>query len=354
MIALVTGATGFIGGALARDLATEGWDVRVLVRPSSLARLADADRYTIVEGDLGSPPEVLREAAAGCDVVFHAAAIRNRWGTSPAEYRRDNVDGTRRLLEAAKGGARRFVYVSTVGVHGTPGVLDIDESFPIDVLPGDVDYHGSKASGEKVVREEAGGLETVIVRPALTYGPGDTDGMMTRLIAMIAAGKFLRIGQGHNHLHATYIDDMTQGLILAGTRPEAAGEAFILAGAKSYPMRKIIACIDAALGLEPGPFYVPETVARPIAWMLESYYHTAEALHLPVRVPPAGPIVTRGKIDMVCGHRGYSWAKASKLLGYEPKVGFTDGLIATLTWMRETGLLHTPPLEVGTQNVAGS
>jgi nucleoside-diphosphate-sugar epimerase len=353
VIALVTGATGFIGGALARSLASTGWEVRVLVRPSSHGRLEEPERYSVIEGDLSSPPEVLREATADCDVVFHTAAIRNRWGTTPAEYRRDNVEGTRRLLEAAQGCVRRFVYVSTVGVHGTPGVLDIDESFPIDVLPGDVDYHGSKASGERIVREAGRELETVIVRPTLTYGPGDTDGMMTRLIAMIAAGKFIRIGRGHNHLHATYIDDMTNGLVLAGTHPQAVGETFILAGPNSYPMRKIVAYIDAALGLDLGSFYIPETLARPIAWLVESLYRTADVLHLPLRAPAAGPVVTRSKIDMVCGHRGYSAAKATRLLGYEPQVDLDEGLIHTISWMTETTLLPQAPSEEPAQSGAG-
>ena len=132
MKALVTGATGFIGGALAAGLAEQGWEVRVLVRPASRNKLAQPDRYHVIEADLDADAGLLREAVAGCDVVFHAAAIRNRWGTSADEYRRANVEGTRRLLDAAIGQARRFVYVSSVGVLGYPGVQGIDESFPTD------------------------------------------------------------------------------------------------------------------------------------------------------------------------------------------------------------------------------
>src|SRR5262245_10680289 len=133
MIALVTGATGFIGGALAATLAAAGWEVRVLVRPSGRARLAGAARYRVFEADLAGPPTALERAAAGCDVVFHAAALRDHWGATPEEYRRTNVEGTRRLLAAATGRAARFVHVSSVGILGWPRIDGIDESFPVNV-----------------------------------------------------------------------------------------------------------------------------------------------------------------------------------------------------------------------------
>ena len=230
MIALVTGANGFIGGSLAASLSASGWEVRVVVRASSRTRLRGSERYRVFEADLTASSGVLEEAVAGCDVVFHAAAIRDRWGTSPEEYRRVNVEGTRRLLAAAAGRALRFVYISSVGVLGWPGVDGIDESFPVDVRPGEIDYHGTKAAAEQLVHAWPGGMDTVVVRPTITYGPGDGDGMLTRLIRLIARGHFIRIGRGENRLHLTYIDDLVQGLILAGTHPSAPGETFILAG----------------------------------------------------------------------------------------------------------------------------
>ena len=129
-------------------------------------------------------------------MVFHAAAIRNRWATSAAEYRRANVEGTRRLLDASVGQARRFVYVSSVGVLGWPGVQGIDESFPTDVHSAKVGYHSTKAEAEQVVRARGGEIEAVVARPTITYGPDDADGMVTRLIDMIARGRFLRVGRG--------------------------------------------------------------------------------------------------------------------------------------------------------------
>ncbi len=250
MKTLVTGATGFIGGALAAALADQGWKVRVLVRPASRNKLARPDRYHVIEADLDADADCLREAAGDCDVVFHAAAIRHRWGTSPEDYRRANVEGTRRLLDASIGRVRRFVYVSSVGVLGYPGVQGIDESFSTDVHSGKVSYHSTKAEAEQVVRARGAEIEAVVARPTITYGPDDVDGMATRLIDMIARGRFLRVGRGQNHIHLTYIDDMIRGLILTGTHAAAAGQTFILAGPRSIAVRDLVARIEQSLGPE--------------------------------------------------------------------------------------------------------
>jgi nucleoside-diphosphate-sugar epimerase len=340
MIALVTGATGFIGGALAASLAAAGWEVRVLVRPSGRGRLAGAERYRVFEADLSGPTGVLGGAAAGCDVVFHAASIRDRWGTSAEEYRRANVEGTRHLLAAATGRAGRLVYVSSVGVLGWPGVDGIDESFPISVLPGETDYHGTKAAAEQLVRGWPGGLQTVVVRPTITYGPGDRDGMLTRLIGLVARGRFVRVGRGENHFHLTYIDDLVRGLVLAGTHPAAPGETFILAGPRSIAVREMVGLIERDLGLAPRAIYLPEGLARPAAWAVESLYRAAAALRLPL--PRSGPPVTPTKLNVLCAHRSFSWGKAAAFLGYAPQVDYPEGLARTLAWMEGVSPLPAP------------
>jgi nucleoside-diphosphate-sugar epimerase len=344
MRVLVTGATGFIGGALVAALSEQGCDVRVLVRPASRNKLARPDRYHVVEADLDADAGRLRETVAGCDVVYHAAAIRNRWGTAPEEYHRANVEGTRRLLDASVGQARRFVYVSSVGVLGWPGVQGIDESFPTNMHSGKVDYHSTKAEAECLVRERGGDIEAVVARPTITYGPDDADGMVTRLINMIARGRFVRVGRGENHVHLTYIDDMVRGLILTGTHPAAAGRTFILAGSESIAVRDLVALIEQSLGLAPRTLYVPEAVARPLAWGVECLYRLASAVTKPGRL--GCPPVTRDKIDTLCIHRGFSSEKAANLLGYAPRVGYGEGLAHTFAWMIEEGLLRpAPPLQ---------
>lgn len=341
MRVLVTGATGFIGGALAVGLAEKGCDVRVLVRPASRNKLARPDRYHVIEADLAAEAGCLRTAVAGCDVVFHAAAIRNRWATSAAEYRRANVEGTRRLLDASIGQARRFVYVSSVGVLGWPGVQGIDESFPTNTHSGKGDYHSTKAEAEQVVRARDKEIEAVVARPTITYGPDDADGMVTRLIDMIARGRFVRVGRGENHVHLTYIDDMVRGLILTGTHPAAAGQTFILAGPRSIAVRDLVALIEQSLGLAPRTLYIPEAAARPIAWGVECLYRLVSVLRGPGRV--SCPPLTRDKIDVLCIHRGFSSEKAANLLGYAPRVRYGEGLAHTFAWMAEQGQLQWTP-----------
>jgi dihydroflavonol-4-reductase len=344
MKAFVTGATGFIGGALAAALVEKGWQVSVLVRPSSRASLQMKEQFKLVEGDLGEPLPDLKRELEGCDAVFHAGAIRDRYGTPAADYRRVNEGGTQRLLKASLGRARRFVYVSSVGVYGSPGVLDIDESFPRASSGGRHAYHETKAAGELVVEAAAaahrGEIETTIVRPTITYGPGDRDGMLTRLTAMIAAGKFIRTGRGLNFLHLTYIDDIVQGIMLAGQHPRAHGEDFILAGPEPIRLQELVQMIEQTVGRKPSRLYIPEGPARLAAWLLESVHQLGSAAGLSIF--HSAPLITRSKINTLCLNRSFSSGKAAELLGYQPCVDLKDGLRRTLEWMAASGLLSLP------------
>ncbi len=157
--------------------------------------------------------------------------------------------------------------------------------------------------------------------------------MATRLIDMIARGRFLRVGRGQNHVHLTYIDDIVGGLILTGTHPAAAGQTFILAGPRSIAVRDLVARIEQSLGLAPRVVYIPEAVARPLAWGVECLYRLASVVTKPSRL--GCPPVTRDKIDTLCVHRGFSSAKAANVLGYVPRVDYDEGLAHTLAWMAE-------------------
>jgi nucleoside-diphosphate-sugar epimerase len=336
--ALVTGVTGFIGGALAQALAEAGWQLSLLARPASAARLPaalgkalEAGQASLFEADLGDAEADLGPAVGGCDAVFHAAAIRDRWGTSPETYRRVNVEGTSRLLEASLGRAGRFVFVSSVGVYGRPGVLNVDESFPVQAGADATPYHRTKAQAEQAALARAGEIEVVVVRPTITYGPGDDNGAITRLAGMIARGGFVRVCPGSNHLHLTYIDDLVQGLLLAGAHPAAAGETFILSGQASITLEDLLAKIAAHLGRPPYRLALLEGLVRPLAWAVEQGYRSAGLRSTPPLTPQ--------KIDTLCAHRSFSSAKAARLLGYAPGIGYDEGLAKTLAWMAEAGLL---------------
>jgi nucleoside-diphosphate-sugar epimerase len=324
--ALVTGATGFIGGALANWLLGSGWEVCVLIRPGSQERLANPERFQIVEADLSQPSKISAGASElRADVWVHAAAIRNRWGTPPEAYYAANVAATQALLAAAIGQTKRFVYLSSVGVTGRPGVLGIDEEFPIRVAD-TWDYHSSKAAGEKVTREYGNQLETVIVRPTITYGPGDTDGMVTRLMQMVKQKRFLRIGRGDNYVHLTYIDDLLQGIHLAMTHVQAPGNTYIFAGPEPIQMKALLAQIETLTGQQLPNWHLPQTLTRVLGMICEAAFS--------VLPPHWAPPITRDKVDNLCVNRGFSSHKAIQELGFHPQYSYPTGLQQTYAWLR--------------------
>lgn len=336
MKALVTGASGFIGGALAARLAGLGWQVRLFARQNApeLAR-----RFPNCEV---CRPDNLADALRGCDVVYHSAAIRNRWGTSPEAYQSANVDFPRNLLEqSASAGVQRFIYLSSVGVVGFPGVSNIDEDFPTLPASPVVDYHCSKVAAERLVRGHPGPIEAVIVRPTITYGPGDENGMVTRLIEMIAAGRFPRIGRGKNSIHLTYIDDLIDGLLLAGTHPAAAGGTFILAGPEPITVSALIEKVAALTGGRVPAWYIPAPAAALAGSLFERIFTLGASAHL---LPEgAAPPVTHAMVDTFCKHRSFSSARAARLLGYAPAVTMQAGLRQTVAWMAACGRLRNAP-----------
>lgn len=321
----ITGGTGFIGGALAAHLHSLGWQVTLGVRPGSAHKLSDGHPYRVVGTPLkGSSVSVLRN-----QVIFHAAAIRNRWGTPVARYQQVNVEGTRALLEAAvQGGARRFVYLSSVGVYGWPGLAMMDEHTLVDDSPHATPYHRSKIDAERVVRSFAGHLETVIVRPTITCGPGDRDGMLTRLLALLSAGRFVPIGRGKNTIHLTDIADLCAGLTLAGTHAQAPGETFILSGPQPVQMRSLLKMAYELLGKRLPVFFIPTPLALSIGWGMAALYRR---LHL-----PREPLITPEKVRNLTAHRGFSHAKATRILNYHPKISIQKTLHRTLAWMRQS------------------
>ena len=173
-----------------------------------------------------------------------------------------NVGGTERVLEAAaRAGVRRFVHTSTVGVHGDVRNPPADESAPFE--PGDV-YQETKAEAETLAlrfhRER--GLPVVVLRPGAIYGPGET--RLLKLFRAIARGRYAIVGSGRAYYHPVYIDDLVEGYLLALERPEAVGEAFIIAGPSYVTQRELAETIARATGGRILPFRVP---AAPLRWL---------------------------------------------------------------------------------------
>jgi dihydroflavonol-4-reductase len=260
--------------------------------------------------------------------VMHVAAVFRTAGHPDAYYRAINVEGTRRLLDAAAArGVRRFVHTSTVGVHGDVRQHLADESSPI--APGDI-YQKTKAEGEALALayHRDGKLPVVVVRPGAIYGPGG-ERRLLKVFRTIARGYYAIVGSGRPFYHPVFIDDLVEGYLLALEHPAAAGEAFILAGPRYVSQRELAETIARHTGGRLLPFRVP---AAPL-WLLAA---ACEALCVPLGIEP--PLYRR-RVGFWTKSRAFSIAKAQRLLGYAPRVDIDEGVARTVAWYREAGWL---------------
>ena len=332
MRVLVTGATGFTGGHLARTLASRGYSVRALVRRRANAVQAGFSgrdtqpRIDYVEGDVRNADAVQR-AAEGVDVVYHVAAVYRQAGLKAAEYRAVNAESVGTVIEAAaRGGARRVVHCSTVGVHGDVERPPANEEAPL--RPGDV-YQQTKLEGERIARDAAQrtGVEVVIARPTGIFGPGDR--RLLKLFRGVARRRFVVLGDGRIFYHLTYIDDLVEGFRLCGEVPAAAGRTYILAGGEVTTLNELIELIAAEAGVAPPKWRLP---VWPF-WIAGAICETACA---PLGIEP--PIYRR-RVDFFTKSRAFDISRARNELGYAPQVSLRDGIRRTLDWYRSAGWL---------------
>ena len=326
MRVLVTGATGFTGGHLARALAGRGYYVRALVRGiEPAARLRDAG-IDLVQGDLRSDAS-LRQACRDVDVVYHIAAMYREAGLKDEVYRAVNAGAVRALvLAAAAERVTRVVHCSTVGVHGDVKHPPADEEAPL--APGDV-YQHTKLEGERLAREAAAatGMEVVIARPTGIYGPGDR--RLLKLFRGVARRRFIVLGAGRIYYHLTYIDDLIEGFRLCGEVPAAAGRTYILAGGEVTTLDQLIALIAQAAGVAPPRLHLP-------VWPFWIAGAACEALCAPFGIEP--PLYRR-RVDFFTKSRAFDISRARRELGYAPRTGLREGIRKTLDWYQAAGWL---------------
>lgn len=324
---LVTGATGFTGGHLARRLAKVGHAVRALVRsPEKGKELADLG-IELVQGDL-TRPESLHRAMAGIELVYHIAATFREESITEEQMWAVNCDGVKNMLEAAvaAGTVQRFVHCSTIGVHGDVKNPPATEDSPY--APGDY-YQESKTAGEKIAIDymEAGKLPISIFRPGGIYGPGDT--RFLKLFRPIKKGRFFMIGSGEVLYTLIHIDDLVDGIILCGTHENAVGNIYILTGEPALTLNEFVATIADVVGASPPKLRVP---VMPIYWA----GYLCELVCKPLGIEP--PLYRR-RVDFFRKDRSFSVAKARRELGFKPKIDVRDGLAETARWYEEQGLM---------------
>lgn len=331
MKALVTGATGFVGAALARTLLAAGWQVRALTRTGSDPRNLRALAVERALGDLTDAAS-LERAVVGCDAVFHAAADYRLWVPDPQTMYRANVDGTRNLLEAARrAGVQRIVYTSSVACIGLPADGSVgteDTAVSLESMVGH--YKRSKFLAERVALEAAGqGVPVVIVNPAAPVGPRDLKPTPTGQMVLDAAlGRTpAYVDTGLNIVH---VDDVAAGHVLAFHRGRP-GERYILGG-ENLPLREILVAITRLAGRAPPRIRLPLGVVLPIAYLAEGF---ARVTGKPTRV-------TVDSVRMARKRMYFSSEKAARELGYRHRpaaLAFADAL----EWFRAEGYLGEAP-----------
>ena len=322
---LVTGATGFTGGNLARRLVENDTEVIAFVRPTSKTAQLEKLGVDCRTVDIKNAASVM-ENFDNFDVIYHIAAAYRTEHSDRSEFFAVNVQATRNLLEAArKHNAGRFVHCSTVGVQGEIEDPPADETYR--TKPGD-HYQESKREGEMAAREQfSGGLPGCVVRPVGIYGPGDT--RFLKLFKAIHRGKFVMIGSGETLYHLTYIDDLISGFILAGTHPAAVGEVFTIAGERYTTLNELVSLISRILGKSIPNWHIP-------AWSVLTAAHVCDRICRPLGITP--PIYPR-RVEFFVLDRAFSIEKAKNLLGYQPQVGLEEGLRRTAAWYQSSGLL---------------
>jgi nucleoside-diphosphate-sugar epimerase len=332
---LVTGATGFIGGHLARRLVREGYRVRCLVRDSSDTSVLAAHGVELARGDL-TDARSLVGAAEGCRFVLHCGALVSDWATIN-EIKRINVDGTRNALKAsAVASAERFVHVSTTDVYGYPGRRGIDEQH----VPAGFSnwYAETKRAAEAEVRrvEQAQGLNVVILRPATVYGPGSEDivGAMARAIRR---RQMLLVDGGRAVAGLLYVENLVDAAVLALRNDAGLGEAFNLTDGLDTTWKRFLGDVAEGLGYPEPRWSLPYGVASGIGFALEHGYRFLRRM---ARVNTR-PLLSRQAVHVLGCDQDFSNRKARETLGWAPRVSYQDGLAATIKWLREEYLFSS-------------
>lgn len=317
-VVYVTGASGFIGGALTRRLVAEGHDVRALARSEASAAKVAALGATPAPGELGDPA-ALATGMTGAELVFHAAAHLGDWGRK-ADFLRDNVAGTRNVLEAARtAGVRRLVHVGTEAalMNGGP-LIEVDEHTPLQPSSPAL-YSATKAQAETLVLTAAGdALATVVVRPRLVWGVGDTT-ILPALADQVRAGRFAWVDGGRHLTSTSHVDNVVEGLLLGAEHGVNGGVYFVTDGTPVV-FRDFITRLLATQGLDPGSRSVPRSVAATLAVAGETAWR-----FLPL---PGRPPLTRLAYWLSALETTIDISRARQELGYLPIRTIDEGLEA--------------------------
>jgi nucleoside-diphosphate-sugar epimerase len=324
MLSLVTGAAGFVGQAIVRRLLADGDDVRALTLPGDrrLPELRTLGAIEIIEADVADAAAIAPHFA-GVARVFHTAAIVHGW--HPRErYRAVNVGGTQHVARAAHAhGVARFVHVSTSDVFGIPRRDElIDESTPYREW--NEPYQDTKIAAERWLWQfqRDSGLPLSVIYPCWVYGPGD-QAFFPSLAQAIDDG-FMMFWHRHTQLYWSYVDNLADAIVLAGTHPSAVGNGYLVHDGDDGPtLQQVCARIAALSGKRPPTLHVPYAVAFGAAWL-------AQALWGALRLRGA-PLLFTSDVKAFGSQWHIANAKLCRELGWTPRVPIPDGMDAAGT-----------------------
>lgn len=322
---LVTGAPGWLGSTLVEALIKRRDKVKCLVLKNLDASGLEKLGAKIVRGDLTKRETLKKEDFIGADVVYHCAGIIHP--KKIKELYELNFNGTKNVLDVSiEAGVKRFVFVSSnspLGINKNRNIL-MKEDDPYDPY---MNYGKSKMLAEKYVNKKfsEGKIETVIIRPCWFYGPNQPL-RQTTFFNMIKKGNPILFGDGKNLRSMSYVDNTVQGLILAGTKKNAAGQTYWITDERPYSTIEIYQTVADILGVKLKPRYVPKFFSS----IFEIIDRILQAMGLYIQeVHVAGEMDK----DIAC-----SIEKAKRELGYKPKVQLKEGMKNSIEWCRKQGV----------------
>ena len=326
---IVTGATGFVGGAVAQRLRSESCTVRALVRRNSNSAALTTAGCELCYGDITEAASV-QEAMQGADAVVHCAALASDWGPREA-FVRVNVEGSRNIFEAAlQSGVKRVVHCSTADVFGiyTDGCL-IDDSFPLKETG--FPYSDTKAEAERIAFAYAQERElpVAVIRPMWVYGPGDRS-FLPELVDAMRTHQMVFFGSSHNTIPLCYIDNLVDAFVLALTRDEAVGQVYLVGDGAVVTWKELTDLLADQLNLPK----VKRTMPLPVAEVVAAGAETLAKIEKSTR----RPALTRYELGFGGRDMHYSNSKICSELGFSPQVLPEEGLARTVAWLKSVDL----------------
>ena len=322
--ALISGASGFLGGRLAQMLAERGIPTRVLARSSSNLDHLDGYAIEVVRTDLVESA-ALTAAMEGVSHVFHCAGCSTDWAPATT-YFEANVEGTRALLLAARhaGKIKRFLHISTTDVYGYPRV-PCDEDHPRTFVG--LPYNETKCLGEAAAWEasEKTGLPVTILRPATIYGPRGS-AFVTDIAKLLREGSMALFDSGRVRGGFCYVDNVADAMIAAATSDNTVGRAYNITDETNMTWKQYVLALADGLGVKRPWLNLPSSVAIPLGHAMETAYRV-----LPL---PGRPLLTRHAVLLCSRDQEYPVTRAKQDFGFHPNVSFADGMERSIAWVK--------------------